>query len=687
MTKFREKILYFFDNVSKKDYKLHELDPQLYNNFCEITKNYGDQRYFRKIQVIRDIHKYILFRLVDNKKITWVVKYIQKHQIPMSVSTLKYYGFAKNGITSIQELYTRMHGDFPKCSFCNKYLSNVQLFSSVESNLNRFCSRECQNNSRLHKFKKLCSKNSATLVDYGVKDSTLLCNKCGNQFERNTSNISSKQMFTCNDCLQSYSRGQQEIRDYLDSLGIRVELEARNLLPHKSLDLYCPDFGIAIEYDGLMYHSHGVSKHSVFNNPEIEPKKHIQRKQELKQKDITLYRIWDIEWIHRQDLVKSMLSSIFKKTIRIFARKCEIKEVNISDVRKFLSENHIQGYAHSKHKYGLYYENELVSLATFGVTYRSKGKYELIRFCSKKYTTIIGGLSKLIKHFERTHNPLSLISYADLRYSDGNSYNKVGFTLSHNSTPNYKYFKKDYESNPMLYDRSTFSKGKIRALFHENKLEYFNEEENEFLNMFKNGYRVIFDCGSSVFYRGEFKNTQRREQPVLQYETKKCKKIKEPKEPKLKNLVNYRLTKYNPPFFNISKVKNKAYYNRYKHRLIAWYLLHEYSLNHALTHLAKHTDLLRVINNEFKDYTQQIEKDYQIDLKSSNKEYLKFIILEDGKLCKHCNGRILGKGIDFCSIKCSNRYKATQPEYLKKSQMQEKVIYPPKNTNLKHLKA
>ena len=72
----------------------------------------------------------------------------------------------------------------------------------------------------------------------------------------------------------------------------------------------------------------------------------------------------------------------------------------------------------------------------------SKGQenvYELLRFCPKLDTTVIGGASRLLKHFIKTMQPKEIISYSDRRWSDGNLYRKLGFELDHISQPNYFY--------------------------------------------------------------------------------------------------------------------------------------------------------------------------------------------------------------------------------------------------------
>ncbi|MBR4316253.1 MAG: hypothetical protein IKP65_04695 [Alphaproteobacteria bacterium] len=90
----------------------------------------------------------------------------------------------------------------------------------------------------------------------------------------------------------------------------------------------------------------------------------------------------------------------------------------------------MQGKDNSSIKLGLFHENELVSVMTFGKPRFNKNyQYELIRFASKLGYQIIGGASKLLTCFINQYHPESIISYADRRYSNGELYEAIGFEL------------------------------------------------------------------------------------------------------------------------------------------------------------------------------------------------------------------------------------------------------------------
>ena len=152
----------------------------------------------------------------------------------------------------------------------------------------------------------------------------------------------------------------------------------------------------------------------------------------------------------------------------------------------------MQGFSGSNVKLGLFYKDELVSIMTFDKTkFNKKYEWEITKFCNKKFISVIGGASKLYKYFVDNYKPNSIIGYADRRYSNGDLYKQLGFEFSHNSAPNYWYFKLP---DMTLYSRVKFQKHKLINL-----LENFDNNKSEIENMLNNGYLRIFDCGNMIY--------------------------------------------------------------------------------------------------------------------------------------------------------------------------------------------
>lgn len=154
----------------------------------------------------------------------------------------------------------------------------------------------------------------------------------------------------------------------------------------------------------------------------------------LNKKYNLVVQLWEDVLTRSPNLVAKRLSALNGSIQKIHARKCQIKEINQQEMSRFLNENHLQFTAKSKVRYGLFFEEELLSVALFSMpramTYNEKKDYfsgELIRFCSKAGTRIYGGLDKFLKHYERIFKVNDVMTYADKDWSNGASFFKLGF--------------------------------------------------------------------------------------------------------------------------------------------------------------------------------------------------------------------------------------------------------------------
>ena len=266
------------------------------------------------------------------------------------------------------------------------------------------------------------------------------------------------------------------------------QINNRKIIPPYEIDIFLPDFNLAIEYNGLMFHSRGKNSISKFNTPDFPKDYHLKKTQMCEEKGIQLLHIFEGEDLTKW---KSLINSKIGKNTKIYARKCILKEITQKECDEFLEKNHLQGSCNASYRYGLFFNNVLVCVMTFSKSrYNKEYDFELLRFCNLKGYNVIGGASKLLKHF-RKHNNGSIISYANRRWSNGNLYEKLGFTKISETKPNYFYFSLD---EFFLQSRLHFQKHKLK-----NKLEDFDQNLSECENMFNNGYRQIFDCGNLVY--------------------------------------------------------------------------------------------------------------------------------------------------------------------------------------------
>ena len=265
-----------------------------------------------------------------------------------------------------------------------------------------------------------------------------------------------------------------------DNYTGEIVTNTKSIIAPMELDIYLPELKLAFEFNGLYWHSE-LHKDKYF---------HLNKTEECNKLGVQLIHIWEDDWVYKKDIVKSMILNKLGMSNKIFARKCEVKEIiDNKIVREFLEINHIQGFVGSKVKLGLYYNNELVSLMTFGGyrknmnSYAQDNSYELLRFCDKLNTTVIGGASKLFTYFNKNYKPIEIISYSDYSRSIGNMYKQLGFDLSHLSEPNYYYIidaKRIYRFN--------FRKDVLIK-------QGFDPNKTEVEIMHERGYYRLFDCG------------------------------------------------------------------------------------------------------------------------------------------------------------------------------------------------
>jgi len=213
---------------------------------------------------------------------------------------------------------------------------------------------------------------------------------------------------------------------------------------------------------------------------------HLNKTELCLEKDIKLIHVFENEWDNKSEIIKSiLLSKLGRYDRKIYARQCKIKEISNDEYEQFVDLNHIQGYTPAKYRYGLYYNDELVQICSFGQNRFKKGEIELIRSCSLLNTQIIGGFDRLIKYFVSEHKPENLISYVDRRYFDGHGYKN--WTLIEKTNPNYWYISSNY----ILESRIKYQKHKLFRL-----LDKYDENLSEYENMVMNGYTRIWDCGN-----------------------------------------------------------------------------------------------------------------------------------------------------------------------------------------------
>jgi very-short-patch-repair endonuclease len=308
------------------------------------------------------------------------------------------------------------------------------------------------------------------------------CKNCGNIFYHWLNN---NYEIRCKSCDKSGTNIEVFIEDFFKRHQIAHKKRDRLILKNLELDFVVPSHNIAIECNGLHWHS-DIHK---------EKKYHLIKTEKALENGIKLLHIFSDEIENKPKQVENRLRSIFGlNKIKINARDCEIKEINHELSTKFLNKYHLQGSDIASVRIGLFKKNRLISIMAFAKSRKAlaqnlqEGEYELSRYCVMGNVTVNGGAQKLLSYFIKNKNPKKIISFCDRRWSNGELYDKLGFELIKKTDVNYWYVDKTCRKR---FHRFAFAKQ-----FLKEKLENFDPNLSERENMINHGYKRIYDCGS-----------------------------------------------------------------------------------------------------------------------------------------------------------------------------------------------
>lgn len=463
---FKEKIWYFIHNEKTKkkclscgDFvKFKDSLSKGYNDFCSLECA-------NKSGLLND-------RIVKTNKEKYGVSYFPEHNTFISkVKKTKHKKYGNENYNNIE-----------KCIRTKELLYGDKFFSNKEK------SKTTLRNNFISKVKE---KTNDEFISYGLDDEKikLKCSKCQSVYEIDNNlfnyrtNVNISTCIICNPINSTDSFQEKELLEFVKNLLPNQEIieKDRNLISPFELDILIPTQKIAIEYNGLYWHS----------DKYVEKDYHLTKTNLCNSKGIQLIHIFEDEWIYKKEIVKSIIKTklnLFESTI--FGRNCVIKEIDVKTSKQFLNNNHIQGYVNAKYSFGLFHNNELVSVMTFGGLRKALGsenlenEYELYRFANKLNTNVIGAFSKLLKFFVKEYKPKSIISFSNNRYFNGNVYQKNGFEFVSETKPNYYYIVKHKREDRFKYRKNILVK------------EGFDAKKSEKEIMTERGINRIYDCGN-----------------------------------------------------------------------------------------------------------------------------------------------------------------------------------------------
>ena len=468
------------------------------------------------IEIPENINKDFIEKYIINKKdlILFGVKSASKIKVPDT-------HFAKSRNEYLFDLLFDIEN--PPVCYSNS-CDNLTKFKTFKLGYSKFCSRKCaQNNIKVrNKLKKTILKkygvnNISQSETIKEKKKKTFYKKNGYNFP-NQKNIKNYKRYNkdfiekylikdgiidINWCMKYFNVNRANFNKFIKKKNIKFErrkynksiiqlnifkffknnfkkyifdinLDNRNLIK-KEIDILINN-KIAIEYNGLIFHSFGKSKISLLNNLKKEifdKKKHLTKTELCEEQNIQLFHINENEWL--DSIKQNIWKDIIKKSLNIYEKEinsidCKVKELEYTEIKEFQKNNSLTEIKKTDINLGLFYNNELISVMLFK---EFKNKYQLISYSSKLGLNIVDGYDKLLKAFlSKKRDNKELICQVDRRYfSINNKFLNKYFKLIEKVKPDYRYF---HENN-------------INKLYSKH---YFTKDF-----AYKNGYRRIYNSG------------------------------------------------------------------------------------------------------------------------------------------------------------------------------------------------
>lgn len=267
------------------------------------------------------------------------------------------------------------------------------------------------------------------------------CKKCNGRWLRTVNSIIGNK--GCRECLgygKGSSKGEKEVYDYVSSIydGV-IHRGSRSIIPPKELDIYIPEKKIAIEYNGLYWHSEEMLKQRIGGSAKNY---HYDKWKACRDAGVQLITVWEDEWRDKPEIVKSMLAHKLGlgQNGKVYGRNVIVLDIDGDTARDFCNKHHIQGFTGGAKYFALVDKSDLSEVYAVSIWRKLKNELYLDRYCTS--TNVVGGMGKLLKAGEKWGKDMGcsqIITFADHQVSDGGLYHSLGFTMDKILNPDYRY--------------------------------------------------------------------------------------------------------------------------------------------------------------------------------------------------------------------------------------------------------
>lgn len=266
---------------------------------------------------------------------------------------------------------------------------------------------------------------------------------------------------------------------------LKIIQNDHSVLAKKEIDIYLPEQGFGVEYNGLQWHTEWASgRKSGY---------HIGKTIKAMDMEVRLVHVFESEYIKNpQRIIDSLLhkANLDKNKEKVYARCCKVKGISHKKAKRWA-----EGIGFEINDailyFGLMKEQEMIAILS--LRDGRDGEWEIVDYISNPRYVVSGTFSKLFCHFVRKYNPLRVKASVPIEYTPDRSHNvfaNCGFTIERQTAPDFGYFKR--VDGPIIQ-----SKDAVIHRLRTQKLNLSGKSETQIAKQF--GYDRIWNCGKYVY--------------------------------------------------------------------------------------------------------------------------------------------------------------------------------------------
>lgn len=281
------------------------------------------------------------------------------------------------------------------------------------------------------------------------------CLKCNNIFQQDIHSndhlgYSSyiPRCLICYPILANISKPQKQIVQFVKNIynGQIVENNRTIIKPYQ-LDIYIPQKNIAIQFDGLLWHSEKFSERFNLKN----------KTQLCKSKGITLIHVFQDQWINNKKHIQMIISNLLIDNVEKF--NIEIK--SNEEIKTFLDNFVLDAKHNNSINVIAKKDNNIIGLISLQLI--KQNYYKITNICANYYM-----FNQLLNYIQNNYTVDKIVCQIDNRF----------------------------------LNESIFKQNKFNVVFQQTPQPWYTKQQTRFrCNENFQNYNVIFDCGKTVFVK------------------------------------------------------------------------------------------------------------------------------------------------------------------------------------------